>query len=445
MLLVVSFALARPTESGTYSFDDTDTVVTYDGPLGRARVWYSTVGNNQVKQGDDDGDGVPDFVQLVASYTEDVLATYEAAGFRPLVSDDGAGGSDAMDVYLVDFHGDADGQYIAESCDHQVCSGYFVMENDFSGYGYSSDESAVKTLTSHELFHAEQAAYDNGGDVWEVEGTAVWAEKFYDPESEDFLWFADAYLEDTGRTLYEPPAGPIPTFAYATGLWWWFLTERYGATWMIDYLEAQADGEDLVDAMDARTDLATDWVDFAEYNLATGKLAGSALSYDFAADIGPPTFEDKGSSLDDYQRFYPLSTTYYKLSFDGGELWFTLAEDAPDVVYQLWSTDADGNVLELVAEPASVAGAVDLGTFDAGDYYFAGINPTLAEDSTHVEFCLGPAGSTCEIVFDSGDTGPTDTGGKTEEPSGCGCAASGSAAGGAGVLLGLVALTRRRR
>ena len=206
LLALLPLAHARPTEGGAYSFDGSDVVTYLDSPGGFARVWYSTDGPNVVKSGDADGNGLPDFAELVGTYTEDVLATYEDFGFRPLVSDDGAGGSDAMDVYLVDFGGDADGAYTPEHCNtDDVCSGYFVMENDFKNYGYSDVESAVSTLTSHELFHAEQAAYNSGEDSWYAEGTATWAERFFDPASEDFIWFAAAYLEDTGRSLNVPP------------------------------------------------------------------------------------------------------------------------------------------------------------------------------------------------------------------------------------------------
>lgn len=446
ILALLPLALARPTESGMYSFDSTDVVTYLDSENGFARVWYSSEGPNVVKEGDVDANGLPDFAELVAVYTEDVLATYEDFGFRPLVSDEGGGGSDAMDVYLVDFGGDADGNYAAERCDaHDVCSGYFVMENDFKNYGYSSVESAVSTLTSHELFHAEQAAYNSGEESWYAEGTACWAEQLFDPASEDFVWFAGEYLEDTGRSLNVPPTGPVPTFAYATGLWWKFVTLRYGDEWMIDYLQATADGEDLVEALDARVDLATDFVDFAGWNLRTGRLAGGmAEGYSFADEIGPPKFEDSESALEDDQRFYPLATTYYKLEWGGGDLQFGLETEAPDVVFQLWGTDADGVVDELLAEPASVPGSVDLGELEAGDYYLIGVNPTLAENSTKVRFCLGADVSACAPAEDTAADDTGDTG--TPEPGGCACGTTGSG-GGAGVGLAalvLAGLVRRR-
>lgn len=440
-LLLAPPAAARPTEDGLFHFDDTDVVTYLDGANGTARVWYSTSGPNVVKSGDSDADGLPDFAELVGAYTEDVLARYEAFGFRAIVSDAGAGGSDAMDVYLVDFAGNADGNYSPERCTAHVCSGFFVMENDFAGYGYSNLDAAVSTLTSHELFHAQQAAYNNGMDAWYAEGTATWAEQFYEPGSEDFLYLVEAYLDDTGRSLNMPPTGVLPPFVYGTALWWKFLTVRYGDAWMIDYLQATADGEDLLDALDARTDLSTDFVDFAAWNLATGQLAGAYAGYDFAAEVGPPKFEERDPELDDDNRFYPVSTTYYKLEWAGGPLQFGLDADAPDVVFQLWGTDADGRINALVAEPESVAGVADLGELPAGDYYFLGVNPTLAESSTKVRFCLGADASACAPA----DTGAGDTATPDGEPVGCGCASAPDDTGAALLVAGVALSALRRR
>jgi hypothetical protein len=44
----------------------------------------------------------------------------------------------------------------------------------------------VDTVGSHALFHAVQNAYASLP-VWMSEGTAVWAEKQYDPRSQDFI------------------------------------------------------------------------------------------------------------------------------------------------------------------------------------------------------------------------------------------------------------------
>lgn len=456
MLWLIATALARPTEGGQWSFSDEDVVVSVDSADATARVWYSVEGPNQVKQGDADGNGVPDFAELVASYTEDVLATYAETGFRAPLSDGTGGGGAAMDVYLVDFGGSADGAYTAEACSGapKQCSGYFVMENDFSGYGYASVDSAIRVLTSHELFHAVQAAYDAEEEVWFSEGTAVWAEHLYDPLNEDFLAFADAYLDDTGRSLDQPPSGPVPTFAYATTLWWWFLADRYGDDVMLDLLEMSEATDELTTEMVALQEarggsLEEDWTTFARWNLATGRYAGSLDGYPFAEDIGPPRYEASDPAIVEDHRFYPLAASYFRLEHGGGEVWFAAAAEAPDVVFSLHPSDGEGAVGDAVATFTATTAPMSLGDLVAGDWWLVGTNPTLAEDSTKLLFCLGGEGDMAACApADTGDTGDTgaeaDTGG--EVPGGCSCDAStGVGAGFGAMAMAVAGLSARRR
>ena len=149
------------------------------------------------------------------------------------------GGSPAFDFYLVDFGGNADGMFGIDDCEGSICSGYMVMENDFQGYGYPSIEEAVMVLTSHEFFHAVQAAYNANQPSWISEGTAVWAEWFYEPEVQDFLGYASAYLGDLERSIYKPPAGVTTSFSYGTALFYAFMDEYFGEIRMMSLQESQ--------------------------------------------------------------------------------------------------------------------------------------------------------------------------------------------------------------
>lgn len=451
-LALLGLAHARPDAgTGLYAFDETDVVVSIDSPAASVRVWYSVDGPNVVKADDDDADGVPDFATEVALTAEHVLQVYADAGFRAPLSDGARGGSAAMDVYLVDFAGNADGMYAAESCSSRPtqCSGYFVMENDFAGYGYADLASAIRVLTSHELFHAVQAAYDAEEEVWFSEGTAVWAENLYDPGNADFLHFCSAYLDDPGRSLDEPPSGPVPTFAYATGLWWWFLANRYGDDVMVSLLEATESGDTLLADMALLQEerggtLTDDFATFARWNLATGAYAGAAESYPFAADLGAPRAEDNGAPIVDDNRFYPLATTYYKLEHPGGEVWFAAEADAPELAFSLHATTPDGDVLDALTTFAGSVTPMSLGELDAGDYWLVGANPTLAEESTKVLVCLGSAAdvAACAPAADTGgDTGGDDP----DAPEGCGCTSGSGTLSGALLVAAVLLAGRRRR
>lgn len=467
-MIFLALALARPTDgTGLWTFAEDDVVATLDDPTGVIRVWYSSAGTNVVKEGDADANGLPDFAEQVAVTAADVLAFYASMGFRAPLPDD-LGGSDAMDVYLVDFGGSADGAYSPEDCTTRgaiQCSGYFLMENDFRGYGYSDLPVAIAVLTSHELFHAVQAAYDSSEEVWWSEGTAVWAEWAYDHDSEDFLAFASAYLDDTGRSLDQPPSGPVPTFAYATALWWWFLANRYGDGIVVDLLEATEAGDTLLVDMEALEEsgggsLRGDWTTFTQWNLATGGKAGATESYPFAEALGGIHNEAHGDAIIDDNRYYPLAATYYRLDHDGDPLFFALAEEAPELAFSLHPTDAEGRVLDAIA--LWDGGPQEFGALPAGEYWLIGSNPTLAEDSTKVLTCLGDAEAvaacapadtgTDDTGTDGDDTGTDggDTAGDNEQgrgdkaATGCGCGTVGSPNWAWAALAGLATVRRRR-
>jgi len=446
----------RPTEGGLWSFDPTDVVEHLDDPTGRVRVHYSVAGPNQTRLADTDTDGFPDFAQDVAERAAEVLAFYEDdLGLRPPVSEADLdlgplGGSYAFDFYLVDFGGSADGMFSIDGCTSVPlhCAGYMVMENDFVGYGYPSLDVAVEVLTSHELFHAVQSAYEGDLPVWVSEGTAVWGERQFDPTSIDFLWFADAYLEDTGRSLDRPPVGPVPTFAYATALWWDFLTTRHDPDLMDELLLAlertSSEPQDALAAMETVLEVREDTVGdafatFARWNLATGSRAGVAESYAYAADLSGVTAEGSGASIDDENRFYPLAATYYRLDHPGGPLWFAADEIEPGLLFSLHPVAdgaADGPVEDALEVWAAEGDAVAIdggAALPAGGYWLVGTNAQLAEQSTRTRLCLGSEEDVLACL-------PEDV----EEEGGCACDGISGAPGWVLWLAPLVAIRRRQ-
>ncbi|MEZ4235381.1 MAG: hypothetical protein R3F59_04320 [Myxococcota bacterium] len=459
-LTAVPAHAVRPTEGGLFSFDASDTIATYDPADPRIRVTFSSDGPNQVPDVDLDEDGVPDYVQIAAEVALEALDLYESYGFRAPLSEADVGlgplgGSPALDLYLVDFDRQADGHYDVDTCtgDPLVCGGYLTVENDFAGYAYSTREEGLRVVVPHELFHGVQLAYSGELPVWAAEGTAVWAERLYDPVSWDFMRFANAYLEEPTRSVDNPPIGAVPSFAYGTGLWYDFLSLRHDPTVIDDLLGAWAGSPDLtqsmIDVISARGDTVEDaWTGFATWNLATGGQSGGLEGYPYADLLTPPLPEQSGQ-IDDDNRFYPLATTYYRLNHEGGELWFALEEPQPDLTFAVLPT-SDGGPDSPVLEPlttfdGSDAGPFSLGDQPAGKYWIWGAQPRYGDNSIKVALCAGTAaevdGCFATTGTETGDTGAPLDG--EDEPKGCGCASGGPApSGGLLLLLGL-AVSRR--
>lgn len=436
-LLLPADAEARPDDgAGLFTFDAADVVEFWDVPDARVRVHFSSDGPNATVPADSDGDGVPDFVATVGLEVAEVLAFYEAMGFRvPLFEADiglaPLGGSADLDVYLVDFGGSSDGQFGVDGCLRGVCAGHLLIENDFSGYGYPSLDHAAQVLASHELFHGVQYAYAQDLDPWFSEGTAVWAEHLYEPEVEDYLRFCTAYLGDVGRSIDRPPAGSVTAFSYGTALYFGFLQEQLGADVMVDMLDrlgAAGDGDEvgaMADAVDAAGgDFADLWLTFATWNLATGPRSGRTETYPYAVDLWPGiSAEVTGSSIVDDNRFYPLAATYFRLDHTGGELFIGVGEDNDEaVIFQVHPADDSGKVLDpILTWRPDTADVQSLGPHDAGTFWLLGTYPQVASESEKRLFCFGDAATMddCALaeVDTSGDTGiPDDTGPTDDEP-----------------------------
>ena len=467
LLLALPAQAIRPTSGGMFSFEPEDVVEHWDEPTSAIRVHYSVDGPNATIPTDSDGDGFPDFAQDVAITTAEVLEFYELeiGLLRPMGEEEMGltelGGSYALDVYLVDFDHTGDGAFGIDACenDPHVCSGFLTIENDFSGYGYPSLQFAIDVLTSHELFHGVQNAYFGDHPIWFAEGTAVWGELRFDPDSLDFMWFADSYLEDTSRSLDRPPTGPVPSFAYGTCLWWDFLTTRLGVDMMSELMTAtQAPAASPVDVLEVMEGLIADsgdsleamWVDFVTWNLATGPRSGEIESYSYSDQLDGVLAEDDGGSIDDDNRFYPLAATYYLLEHDGGPIWFGVEEPAEGLHFALHPVEAgddDGPVLDAVdswTAPEAVSWKLaDGAELPAGGYWLLGTYPSRADESVKVRFCLGDKADAeaCAPAVEEGD----------DDDDGEGCSCGQGPSDGAGgwpmallVLCALAGLRARR-
>ena len=440
MMVDHSAAFARPTNpNAMFSFSITDEITFWETADGSVRVHYSAQGPNQTRMQDDDGNGVPDFVEEVAAIAQESLNLVNDLNFLlPLreyeigVVEDG--GSDAYDFYLVDFGGNADGHFGIDACNTKnQCTGHMVIENDFTGYAYSSYREGLETVIPHELFHFVQAAYNAELPIWISEGTAVWVQKQFDTGSRDFRGFVNAYLADTGRPLNKPPSGPVPAFAYGTAIWWEFLTLRHGTNLIPEFLlnwETLTDDAAFVDAMvesleDKGDTMEAAWMEFSSYNLATGNRAGSVDSYPDAALYGgiQPAEDGSNSSLETSNRFYPLTTNYYLLEHAGGPLHWAMAKESSNLRFSFFpAASAVGEVqpsLDQWASDVSQPYALQGGeSFPAGSYWLGVMNPTTSGNSVYTDICLGTE-TLAQSCRPEEETGPGTSEPEEDSESGC--------------------------
>ena len=421
----------RPTEGGLFSYASDDQMAFYD--LEFVRVHFSTSGSNLVLEDDEDDNGVPDYVENIAETTLEAWFFYENMGFRSPIREgmlysefDDLGGSDSFDIYLVDFNGSADGHLGLDSCGDGFCSGYLVIENDFSGYGYSSIDIATRVLVSHELFHAVQAAYRISFSPWISEGLATWAEHLFDHTLMDYYHQCGGYLAEPTRSINSTPAGAISSFSYGTALFFDFVAIHLGMEFWITVLEELSEeayhSNDDLDEMEVIIPLAESWltenntgfVDFIDlwntfgiWNIATGWRSGlvegigegAFESYGYADRLDEVAYEkmsEETNKLEDTHRFYPLSASYFWFQHDGGVLPFytsTFRNDTPlHFALVSVSSEQDGlfgdveNIIDIWESQSYEFRQWDLPN---GDYWLIGLVGGLADESQKTTFCIG--------------------------------------------------------
>lgn len=297
----------RPTDTSSglmWRFQSTDVVEKFGVDGGAFLVHFTRAGLNSVPAADSNDSGVPDFVEVVASSYEEVGALYHGPlGYRRPVSDgtiSNNGGDARFDVYLIDFARAADGAFRVDQCptsSPSKCIGYIVQENDYAGYGYPNTTVANRILASHEYFHAVQAAYDDDQNAVISEGSAVWATERFDSSTSDLENFVHGYLERPDRSIDSPPPGPVPTFAYGSGLFFTFLTERKDDALVRKLWERLENGQGAasepadqanptfvvqLDALlkaDYSSSFAAEFAEFAKWNLYTAGAADPAQAY----------------------------------------------------------------------------------------------------------------------------------------------------------------------
>ena len=277
---------ARPTDPqgfAGYTYEGA-TPVHFD--TAGVRVWYTLSGEHAVRPASTRSDGVPDDVVRVGAVTEDALQRYGAMGYRAPLSDEDPtcgsnGGDDRLDVYLVHFAG-ADGTTVAERCKTTgataMCSSFVLAEANFEGR-YATVDEGIRTVLSHETFHAVQNAYDAELDRFWAEGTAQWGAKTLDPSLGDLERFLPAFFAEEGRSIDVPPGGVTARYLYGAAIWPVFLANHYDPAIIREVLEEEASsGASALDAAGVvlerrQTSLHEAWSTFWLWNASTADRA----------------------------------------------------------------------------------------------------------------------------------------------------------------------------
>lgn len=233
---------------------------------GRFRIRFTREGRDAPPPTDADANGLPDVVDTLAAALPEAEDAYLAEGWRPLAGDGGAGGSDAIDVYVreLDVYGYStpvplpDGSW---SCMLEIDRGVTVAG------------SVAASVATHELHHCVEFRYTVQTASWLYEAAATY---------EQYSHVVDPLLDLAVGVLYADRLGHPQRkiddtdgrFEYAGFLWMKYWSERGGFApeRLPELWEALAADPDWTVALDAEsrsrfgTDLASTFLDHAVWN-----------------------------------------------------------------------------------------------------------------------------------------------------------------------------------
>jgi subtilisin-like proprotein convertase family protein len=181
-------------------FQKTATSLTYISPSGKFELTYDTTGANAVPSADTDNDGVPDYVEWVASYFDYSWAyTIDTLGYLAIPIGTGRYQVGFEDM---EYYGYTDVENDAKRITH------IVMENDFKGFSSNNDpegkqKGAAKVTAVHEFKHATQFVYTKWSDPsWLLEMDATWMEDIgYDYVNDYYNYLSASHLTDPTRAF----------------------------------------------------------------------------------------------------------------------------------------------------------------------------------------------------------------------------------------------------
>ncbi len=187
----------------------------------RTVVHYVVLGVDAPPLNDDDGDGVPDYVERVGDAADTSIAYYERRGFAPILVD--AGGPDGRpDVYISRF---APAYFGVAFPAADAEGGAFVAVSNALDPSPATSLGSVYGTVAHELFHLVQFSYfpptaDPELAGWALEGMAAAMENRVYPDMDDIV--SSLQL----RSWFAAPQRSVTSQTYGSQLLWRFLDER---------------------------------------------------------------------------------------------------------------------------------------------------------------------------------------------------------------------------
>ena len=307
---------------------------TYISPSGKFEIVYETTGDDSVSIVDNDGNGVPDYVDLVAesadsSYRHEVINL----GFKDPIPNG--------TTYTIELR---DIPYYGETI-FQGGSGpdtYIVMENDFENFPPNTHPEgnqvgAVFATVAHELKHAIQYAQNewtspSGAFNWAEMDATLFEEVVYDDVNDYYNYIKNGLNSSSpySASIFFAPETSTPG-AYWHVSWMIFYSEYFGDelwrdVWeLIEENKTLSIDEALLELLpDRGVEFSTAFVRNHLWHFASGSRAGQD-DYGFGEKAFYPYSNLEGSftgvPVEDIEvdNIQPLAARYFEMTPSSGD------------------------------------------------------------------------------------------------------------------------------
>ena len=206
------------------------------------KIHYSVAAGDahSVDPTDNNQNGTPDYIELVAQILEAVWVTEtDSMGYVVPPPDTLSGDAPLYDVYIFNLSPAGTYGYVAPDSliqdnpsssnrvEHNAATSYMALRNhylDFSG----SAERNLKVTVAHELFHSVQFGYDAFEKAWLKEATATWIEdEVYDTINDNYQYL-ESWFQRPWMALDATPSEAGYNHWYGSWIFFRYLSEHHG-------------------------------------------------------------------------------------------------------------------------------------------------------------------------------------------------------------------------
>ena len=294
---------------------------TYDSPLGYFKIHYNLTGYEPISSEDLDGNSIPDYAERIAWYVDSAWMTIvNNMGYLPPPTDDGRGGDNKYDVYLISVgaYGVTYPDEAGDSAWYDYSSFIGIHNTMAFAASYPNNDpegviiGAMKVTCAHEFFHAIQLGYNYDYDyLWWMEVNSVWMENIVFPVVDDNYNYLPSFFDSPHtRLIYDGDYHKYGAFVWASYLQKEFDITVMRSAWEESRWVIPSEEITALQSIDSAlstygTKVKNTFREFTEWNYFTGSRAMPDY-YDDAADY-PEIYLDQEHDSIYNGTFHPVN------------------------------------------------------------------------------------------------------------------------------------------